>query len=227
MLGFEIFFRKSLHNVGAQRTGLAGFGTACQRLEIPRRRRAAVVADHALIHGLCRRVEDRSEQIGLDAVVGSGLRHAVVAHIFVVEAQGAAQIRVDGRRRKRGVSALHVAFRIATVETLHEIARFVDGRGRVQQRIEVDAQCQVDNRQISVDPQLRHEARHLAGGESFGRTVERHAQTPRPLHETVEVVSINRCAAFGGREAEGFAQQVRDERVVVGCLRQRTFVDRK
>ena len=125
------------------------------------------------------------------------------------------------------MSALHVAFRIATVETLHEIARFVDGRGRVQQRIEVDAQCQVDNRQISVDPQLRHEARHLAGGESFGRTVERHAQTPRPLHETVEVVSINRRAAFGSGQAEGFAQQVRDERVVVGRLRQRTFVDRK
>ena len=97
----------------------------------------------------------------------------------------------------------------------------------MQQRIEVDAQSQVDNRQISVDPQLRHEARHFAGGESFGRTVERHAQTPRPLDETVEVVSINRRAPFGGREAEGFAQHVRDERVVVGRLRQRTFVDRK
>ena len=227
LLGFEIFIRKSLHNVGVQRTELAGFGTARQRLEITRRGRAAVVADHALIHGLCRRVEDRSEQIGLDAVVGSGLRHAVVAHIFVVEAQGAAQIRVDGRRRKRGVRALHAAFRIATVETLHKVARFVDGGGRVQQRIEVNAQSQVDNRQISVDPQLRHEARHLAGGESFGRTVERHAQTPRPLHETVEVVSINRRAAFGSGEAESFAQHVRNERVVVGRLRQRTFVDRK
>ena len=186
-----------------------------------------MLLNDTLINAFCRRVEDGAEQIRLNTVVGSGLRRAEIAHIFIVEAQLATQIRVDGRRRQRRMVTDHPAFLVAPVESVDQVARFLHGLGRVQLRIEIHLQRQVANGQIGVDTQLGHEARHLARREPFGRTVERHPQTSRPLDEAIEVVSIDRRAPFGSREPEGFAQHVGDERVVVGRLRQRAFVDRQ
>ena len=225
--GVETFVHKSGLDVRMQRTGGAVFRRGRQRFEIARRRGAAMFQNDALIDGFGRRMEDGAEQIRLDSVLGRGLRRAEFAHIFVVETQLATQIRVDGRRRQRRMLTDHPPLLVATVESVDQVVRFFHRLGRVQTGVEIYLQSQVTDGQTRIDPQLRHEARHLARRQPFGRTVERHAQMPSALDETIEVVSIDCRAPFGSGEPEGFAQHVGDERIVVRGLRQCVFVDRQ